>query len=170
MSPRVYVASLADYVAGRYHGAWLAADRSADDIGKGVTAMLAASSDPYAEEWAIHDYEGFGGVHIDEYDSLETVAVLAHLVTQHPPQVVGYLRAEGLEPEDIAEEIDDRFCGVHDSLADYALELIDDLGDLPRAYQDYRWTIAKAMAHDWEVAGEYVTVPTSGGVAVLSNA
>ncbi|MCF3100988.1 antirestriction protein ArdA [Streptomyces roseoverticillatus] len=170
MSPWVYVASLSDYVSGRLHGEWIAADQSPEDIGAEVTAMLAASPEPHAEEWAIHDHEGFDGIEIHEYDSLETVAALAQLVTQHPAEVVGYLRGEGLEPEDIAEAIDDRFRGVHDSLADYACEWIDDLGDLPEPYRNYRWSIAQAMAHDWEVGGEYVTVRTSEGLAVLANA
>ncbi|MBT2383851.1 antirestriction protein ArdA [Streptomyces sp. ISL-11] len=169
MSPRIYVASLSDYVNGRLHGVWIAADQAPEDLGTEVNVMLKASPEPDAEEFAIHDYEDFGGIDIGEYESLETVSALAQLVTQHPPEVVGYLLGEGLEPEEITEAIDDRFCGVHDSLTDYAWEWIDDLGDLPKHYHDYRWSIAKAMAHDWEVGGEFVTVRTSEGLAVLSH-
>ncbi len=50
--------------------------------------MLAASPtaaryDQPAEEIAIHDYENFGHLHIDEYDSITRVARLAHLIAQH---------------------------------------------------------------------------------------
>ena len=36
-----------------------------------------------AEEFAIHDYEDFGGVSIDEYTNLETVAVIAEFIVEH---------------------------------------------------------------------------------------
>ena len=59
-SPRIYVASLADYNEGRLYGAWIDAAQDPDDLGKAVEQMLAAAPSPCAEEWAIHDYEGFG--------------------------------------------------------------------------------------------------------------
>ncbi|MBK6439189.1 MAG: antirestriction protein ArdA [Candidatus Microthrix sp.] len=36
--------------------------------------MLERSSQPGAEEWAIHDYEGFGGIHLSEYEQTDTIA------------------------------------------------------------------------------------------------
>jgi len=52
---RIYVASLSDYNAGRLHGAWIDATQDADEIEAEVQEMLAASPEPIAEEWAIHD-------------------------------------------------------------------------------------------------------------------
>lgn len=40
---RIYVASLADYNAGRLHGEWIDAHQTADELHSAVTAMLAAS-------------------------------------------------------------------------------------------------------------------------------
>jgi antirestriction protein len=54
-TPRIYVASLSDYNAGRLHGCWVDCDQDADSINAEIAAMLAASADPGAEEWAIHD-------------------------------------------------------------------------------------------------------------------
>ncbi|HBL92812.1 MAG TPA: hypothetical protein DD375_04790, partial [Hyphomonas sp.] len=51
--PRVYVACLAAYNNGRLHGAWINATEP-DEIMEHVRAMLAASPEPDAEEWAIH--------------------------------------------------------------------------------------------------------------------
>jgi len=59
-TPRIYVACLAAYNAGRLHGRWIDAAQDAADIQAEVRKMLAASPQADAEEWAIHDYEGFG--------------------------------------------------------------------------------------------------------------
>ena len=67
-TPRIYVASLADYNSGRLRGRWIDADQPAEAIREQIVEMLAESNEPIAEEWAIHDYENFGdlgavGVH-----------------------------------------------------------------------------------------------------------
>ena len=59
-TPRIYVASLADYNAGRLHGRWIRADQQAEALHQEIAAMLAESQEPVAEDWAIHDYENFG--------------------------------------------------------------------------------------------------------------
>ena len=56
---RIYVACLAAYNNGVLHGRWIDAARGEDHIWEETRAMLAASPIPDAEEWAIHDYEGF---------------------------------------------------------------------------------------------------------------
>ncbi len=61
-SPRIYVACLAAYNAGRLHGVWIEAEQSPEDIWSEVADMLAVSPEPCAEEWAIHDHEGFGAL------------------------------------------------------------------------------------------------------------
>ncbi len=48
-----------------------------------VRAMLGASPEPDAEEWAIHDYEGFEGARLSEYASFETVCALAEFISEH---------------------------------------------------------------------------------------
>ena len=63
-NPRIYVACLAAYNNGYLHGAWIEADQDADEIRDEIAAMLARSPIEHAEEYAIHDYEGFEGVTI----------------------------------------------------------------------------------------------------------
>ena len=75
--PRIYVACLAAYNNGKLHGEWIDADMDADMIEDAVQEMLAKSPIPTAEEWAIHDHDGFGGIKIGEYESFERVAKLA---------------------------------------------------------------------------------------------
>src|SRR5579884_2064992 len=77
LTPRIYVASLTDYNAGRLYGAWLDAAQDADELHDAVARMLHASPEPVAEEYAIHDYEGFGPLRLDEFTDLDTVSRLA---------------------------------------------------------------------------------------------
>ncbi|MEO0467721.1 MAG: antirestriction protein ArdA, partial [Pseudomonadota bacterium] len=52
-APRIYVACLAAYNNGRLHGRWIDAT-DPHEVWQQVSAMLAASPEPDAEEWAIH--------------------------------------------------------------------------------------------------------------------
>ena len=74
--PRIYVACLAAYNNGILHGAWIEATE-AWSMWEATRDMLAKSPIPDAEEWAIHDHEGFASIRINEYDSFERVAELA---------------------------------------------------------------------------------------------
>jgi len=58
--PRIYVADLAAYNNGILHGVWIDATTELDDIQEQVRKMLRSSPEQDAEEYAIHDYEGFG--------------------------------------------------------------------------------------------------------------
>lgn len=82
-SPRIYVASLSDYNAGRLHGVWIDAADDLDEIWSQINAMLAASPEPGAEEFAIHDHDGFYLVNVHEYESIENVHLLAEGIARH---------------------------------------------------------------------------------------
>ena len=69
---RIYVACLASYNAGILHGEWIEVTEFADDLKARVQAMLDRSTEEYAEEWAIHDYEGFE--RLTEYEDLDYLA------------------------------------------------------------------------------------------------
>ena len=60
---RIYVACLAAYNNGHLHGEWVEVTDEAS-ICEAVQAMLFRSPIEEAEEWAIHDYEGFEGAEI----------------------------------------------------------------------------------------------------------
>src|SRR5882672_6047171 len=81
--PRIYVASLSDYNAGRLHGVWLDANQDVEELQVAVDAMLKKSHEPSAEEYAVHDYEDFGPVRLGEYTSLEIVAAVARGLVEH---------------------------------------------------------------------------------------
>ena len=58
---RIYEADLAAYNNGKLHGVWINVSDDLDGIHEQINAMLAESPEGFAEEYAIHDYEGFGG-------------------------------------------------------------------------------------------------------------
>lgn len=127
-SPRVYVACLAAYNNGRLHGAWIDADQSADAIYQGVKQMLAASPEPCAEEWAIHDYEGFGELRLSEWESFERIAAIAAGIGEHGEAFAAWLSNDSSRDPQDCESFTDAYRGEWDSMRDYADNLADELG------------------------------------------
>lgn len=127
LRPRIYVASLSDYNAGRLHGAWINAYQHPSDLSDAVQSMLGRSHEPGAEEWAIHDHEDFGGLYLSEYESLDVVSRLAEGLTEHGPAFVGLVALLGTEDADSAA-FTDRYRGHWPSAVDYADDLLRDLG------------------------------------------
>lgn len=98
-SPRIYVADLAAYNAGRLNGRWIDLEEypTVEDIERTISTFNTG------EEWAIHDYEGFGGIRIGEYDSLETVVAHAERLGDEPGKYIAWIaakgEAEGFDPD-----------------------------------------------------------------------
>ena len=76
LSPRIYVACLAAYNAGHLHGAWIDVEDK-EAIKDAITAMLSASPIAGAEQFAIHDDDGFGGMNIGEYEPIGRIVEIA---------------------------------------------------------------------------------------------
>ncbi len=129
-APRIYVASLSDYNAGRLHGEWIDASQEFEDIERAVKHMLARSPTPGAEEYAIHDHEGFGPLNIDEYLPLRAVARLAIGIAQHGAAFAAW--AHGLDSVHLTDDYLDRFeefyVGTFDSMLEFAQEQLDSWG------------------------------------------
>ena len=153
--PRIYVACLAAYNNGILHGAWIDAARDAWAIWDDVRVMLEASSIPEAEEWAIHDYEGFGGVRIAESEGIDTIADLARFVVEQGALGAALLDYFGGDLEE-ARQAMDRYLGHYASIADYMQEVGEQAIAIPPALRYYvDW---QAMGRDAELNGEVFTV------------
>jgi len=155
VEPRIYVACLAAYNNGHLHGQWIDAGQDADDIQSEIATMLAASPIPLAEEWAIHDYEGFEGADIAEYTSIETVVKFAEFVSEHGKLGGNLLAHFGGDLED-AEAAFEQYAGQHKNLADFVQELTEEITEIPQSliyYIDYA-----AMARDMELNGDVFTI------------
>ncbi len=153
-APRIYVACLAAYNNGILHGAWIDANREPWALWAEVSDMLARSPISGAEEYAIHDYEGFEGARIEEYSSLDHVAALAAFISEHGRLGGELLSYHGGDLEEARATIEDRYLGRYDSLADYARELTEQSVSIPEALQYYvDW---QAMARDLELSGDVI--------------
>lgn len=128
-TPRIYVASLADYVNGTLHGTWIDLDGiDLDELYEQIKAMLTKSKLPLAEEWAIHDFEGFGSIRLGEYESFERVLVWAKGIAEHGEPYAAWVTdvlgkdygssASDYDPETFEQQFD----GEYVSLADWAQE------------------------------------------------
>jgi len=80
---RIYVACLAAYNSGILHGEWIDLDDDVDETWRRIRNILASSPVPDVEEWAIHDFEGFGPVGLSEWESIERVHELAEFIQNH---------------------------------------------------------------------------------------
>ena len=167
-TPRIYVACLAAYNSGYLHGAWIDADQDADQIRDEIAAMLARSPVKDAEEYAIHDYEGFEGVTISEYAGIDTVARMGAFIAEHGALGAGLLEQFGGDMEQAESTLEDCYHGQFASLADYMEELTTESVTIPEALRYYvDWD---AMARDAEMSGDLFTIETAHGeVHVFSN-
>lgn len=175
--PRIYVASLSDYNAWRLHGAWLDASADVEELEAGVRTMLAASEEPGAEEWAIHDYEGFGPLRLGEYEGLSNIAALTAGMAEHGPAFAHWMALRGgpIE-EDEMKRFEDAYLGHAESLEGYAEELLDDMGVMrqveemmPEHLQAYVKIDVEGFARDLELSGDVVTSQTEDGIYVFSG-
>ena len=165
ITPRIYVACLASYNAGKLHGAWIDATQEPEDIQADVDAMLAGSSEPYAEEWAIHDHEGLGD--IGEFESFDRVSAIGQAVDDagcDAPALLAFLALDyRIDPEDF----EDCYAGEWDSMEDFAYDFHEDTGDLDHPLACYiDW---KAVARDMEINDVWTADAPSGGVFVFWN-
>lgn len=145
---RIYVACLASYNSGILHGRWIDASQGEDHIRSLVKSMLATSPEADAEEWAIHDYEGFEGASISEYEDFANVVEIAEFIEEH-----GSLGGKVLEyyndMESAKTALGDHYVGEYKSVSNFAEEITTETAEIPdslRFYIDY-----EAMARDLEI-------------------
>lgn len=80
---KIYVACLASYNNAILHGRWIDATQDINGIWDDVAQMLKDSPIDNAEEYAIHDYEGFGSYQVSEYEGLESANQVALFIEEH---------------------------------------------------------------------------------------
>jgi len=147
---RIYAACLASYNNGRLYGQWIdCAGKDADDLQEEVSAMLAASPEPDAEEWAIHDYEcpSAWRSHFSEFmglDKVATFAALADLMASGDHYAAGVAialdRMNGAwDAADVERWIDDHYAGESDNgPADWVENWLEETGGLEGVPENLR--------------------------------
>ena len=173
---RIYVASLADYNAGRLHGAWIDAAQDAEQIQAEIATMLERSREPLAEEWAIHDYEGFNSIPLSEYESIERISQIANGIAEYGAAFAAWIGISDREDETI-ERFEDAFRGTFASREAYAEEIVDDFGyqelidnAIPDYLSPYVRFDADAYARDIELNGDITIVDAPDGTIHVFDA
>lgn len=155
--PRIYVACLAAYNSGILHGEWIDIEDDIDETWNRIRNVLASSPIPNAEEWAIHDFEGFGGIRLSEWESIERVHELAEFMQEHGE--VGTLALDHYcgDIEDATRALEN-YMGCYSSIADYAQEITESCTEIPEHLQFY--IDYERMGRDMDMGGEIVTMQT----------
>lgn len=186
LAPRIYVACLASYNNGVLHGEWINANQDADSIREEIAKILrtskypnvevtcpdcADSTDPTcatcnstgkvpsAEEYAIHDYEDFGGVTIGEYEPIDRVSEIAEMLAKHGEAFAKYADYVGIDYA-TEEDFEEAYAGEWDSEEAYTESTIEEglWGEIPEHLANYIDT-AK-MARDLFI-GDYFSAESS---------
>lgn len=158
-TPKIYVADLAAYNNGFLHGKWIDATQDIDDIWQEIRTMLKASPVEDAEEHAIHDYDGFYGYGVNEYDSIKTIHEIACFIEEHGELGGLLIDHWSGDLEQAAQSIEENYCGQFESLADYAQELTEETTEIPASLQMY--IDYQAMGRDMEWGGDVFTLQTA---------
>ena len=179
LSPRIWVGSLADYNNGRLYGVWMNATLEPEELDASTQFLLRNSRTPGAEEWAVMDYDGFGGYKVAEWTSFETISLIAQGVAEHGEayaawvEYVGDTSGQLLEPD----QFHDHYEGEFDSVQDYVEYILKETGIyeeldralevIPESIRRYVQVDVEMMARDWEIEGLHVAESAGGGVHVF---
>lgn len=153
----IYVADLAAYNNGILHGVWINASLEANEIQDKIGFMLAQSPEENAEEWAIHDYEGFGQYAISEYEGIDTVSQVAQFIAEFPEfgaELLNYYS----DIDEARKAASESYAGSYESLEDYAQEQTEQCGEVPEHLQFY--IDYDKMGRDMEMSGDIFTIET----------
>jgi antirestriction protein len=132
VGPSIYVADLAAYNSAILFGKWISLEgKDSDEVYEEINAMLAEGTKLYSritlsekhEEFAIHDYEGFGPIKVSEYASISDLVGHVERMDDDPDKYFAYLNAVGEDYGDGYDAAD--AMGPYDSQEDYAWEYLD---------------------------------------------
>jgi len=170
-APQIYVACLASYNAGRLHGSWIPVETK-EQIQEDIQKILRTSQEPFAEEWAIHDFDGFGGAQLSEYEDFDALVTLKELIEAHDETLVGALYnyfSGGVE--EVEKVLQDQYLGCFESIEDYAMDYIESTGSLRQLPESLQYYFDyERFARDLEMGGDIFTIETSyREVHVFSN-
>ena len=165
--PRIYAACLASYNAGRLYGRWIdAAD--ADTMREEIADMLAKSPTPGAEEYAIHDYDGFGARFSSEHPDLDNLAEFAALLEEYDAEIVeaAFNCVGNRTPEAIRDTLENYIGELNsdEEVGEYLIENGLFASDCPEELKPY--LDADRIGRDFTVGG---SICISNGHAFLCN-
>jgi antirestriction protein len=192
--PRIYVACLASYNSGVLHGEWIDCEQDADAIRSDIAAMLRKSMYPNvevedpdtgemvpsAEEWAIHDFEGFGQWRPSEHEDIDALAAytdaiadLSESETEAFERWVANQNSDDIDWDDATDKFREQYRGCWDTLADYVENYWEECGEYQR--DDKNWWSPinyvdwERMANDLQSSGDVWSSWGDHGLHVFDN-
>ena len=119
---------------------------------------------PSAEEWAIHDFEGFCGFPVSEGESPDDLIRMVELIEEHG-DFIGEVAAHYGGNLDDAENAMENYHGAWEKAADYAEEYHNDCGSLKNVPD----SLAQCIDWDGVARGLDLTEIRVDGVVHLFN-
>lgn len=166
IQPQIYIACLSSYNSGILHGKWIVPSTDEGELQDQINSILKTSKQPFAEEWAVHDYNYFHN--LGEYPSLEDICKVQEAINEHGYELVNaYLQFN--DDVDSLDDLEYSYAGHYDSFQDYAqqyLEEADQFNMIPdhlQYYFDYE-LYAKNLEHDY-----YTIESSNNGVYIFRN-
>jgi antirestriction protein len=123
IAPKIYVACLAAYTNGHLHGCWIDLLEGHENALQSINTMLMDSPIPGAEEWAIHDQEGFYSYNTQEYESLEDLCEIAKYIEKYG-EVFCDLLVDYI-PDVAIEMIEEDYIGSFDCEMDFIYDYVE---------------------------------------------
>lgn len=167
---RIYVACLAAYNCGYLHGEWIEVNgKDGDDLREEVALILKTSPvGEECEEWAIHDYEGIPNADRMNLDDIADF-VGAVINSDYDPDLLAEVcQDRGCDIAQAIEHMGNTYAGHFDSLEDWAMQDLEDNGDLLGIPESLRYYFDYASyARDEEANGNIHTIYSGRSVHVF---
>lgn len=161
---RIYVACLSAYNNGYLHGAWIDACQEPDEIKNEIKEMLSKSPIQDAEEWAIHDYEGFGKFRLTESHNIERVSECAIAIDEYGFIIADLMDHLGGTLDDAIYYMDNNYQGEFEDLEAYADHFLEETGEIKQIPNNFRYYFdMKAYGRDLELNGDIFTIDSKNG-------
>lgn len=169
--PRVFVASTAEYSAGRIQGGWIEICGGVLSVTKQLRSRL-PTSDRADDEWIVLDYEGFGSFPVPESIDVPSLVAIGEGISEHGPAFAAFLTISNDETVDATQGFEDSYLGHWDDPCDYAEEWAVDSGFsedlLPEHLREYVRLDLEVLVDDLERGVTFMPAP-DGGVYVFSR-
>ncbi|WP_199328594.1 antirestriction protein ArdA [Anabaena azotica] len=158
-APQIYVVCLSSYNSGLSHGMWIDCTQDAEKIEADIRWMLSWSpcrQYSACEDWAIHAYENWQGVHINEYEDIENLSELSQALLKHGEAYAAYYQYDSTSA--YLEKFEEIYCGVYDSEEDFVYEELEQNGALEQLEKlgiSSSYINLTAIATDWFISSFY---------------
>lgn len=137
-------------------GIWLDAAIDADELRAAAESLLAASTAPGERHYRIAAASGFAGYDVDEHESLEVVARVAHGVAAHGRPFAAYVDTWGTDQEAV-DAFSRFYVGSWPSLAHWAETVAEDLGWWDQLNEHVDPRLLSHLRIDFESLGRELT-------------